>query len=211
VHDDDQKFDDFLRGAAKDYRASAAPHAGEIWAAIEPDVTKAISRKNRSFLVLRTTTWVSIGIAATLMIGIGIGRWSSRQQPQQVAVGPVAATPADSASSVSHTRATAIEHLSDAEVFLTSVRSDLAADRADADRTARSRELLARTRILLGSPNTAPEVRRLLEDLELILAEISALPRARSPMDQKLLNESMRDGNIIPRIRATLPAPLAGT
>jgi hypothetical protein len=30
-------------------------------------------------------------------------------------------------------------------------------------------------------------------------------------MDQKLLNESMRDGNIIPRIRATLPAPLAGT
>jgi hypothetical protein len=211
VHDDDQKFDDFLRSAAKDYKSSSAPHAGEMWSAIEPDVAKAIGKKGGSFAALRMTAWAGIGIAATLMLGIGIGRWTSRQQSQQVAaVPPAVSAPVDSNTSVSHTRATAIEHLSDAEVFLTSVRADLASGRSDADRTGRSRELLVRTRILLGNPNTAPEVRRLLEDLELLLAEISALPAARSSMDQKLLNESMREGNVIPRIRATLP-PQAGS
>jgi hypothetical protein len=54
-------------------------------------------------------------------------------------------------------------------------------------------------------------VEQLLEDLELLLAEISALPKTRPSMDLKLLDETMREGNVLPRIRATLPRQTVGT
>jgi hypothetical protein len=202
---DDDKFDDFLREAAKDYNTMTNPPADAIWAAIEADVAEAIRPSRRRL-------WIPIGagIAATLVIGVAVGRWTSSVAP----VTPMAtyAVSDDSARSVAHARAAMLEHLGEAEIFLTTVRADVKSGRADADRAARSRELLARTRLLLGaSENRSPAVEQLLEDLELLLAEISALPANRPSMDAKLLDETMRDGNILPRIRATLPAPASRT
>lgn len=218
---DDMKFDEFLARVAKDYKSGIAPRANEIWAAIEPDVANAVrpSMRSRSIAALRstprlrTTTWIGIGIAATLMIGVAIGRFSSRTTTRsQLVVQHAPRVIDDSLSSAAHSRATTFEHLAEAEVFLTAVRADLKAGRSDAERTERSRELLVRTRLLLGNAaRTSPEMSRLLEDLELLLAEISAMPAARSSMDKKLLDESMREGNVLPRIRATLPAQQAGT
>jgi hypothetical protein len=207
VHDDDEKFDDFLRHAAKDYNAPVAPRTDALWAAIEPEVARAIAPKRRS---MRPFTFlVGAAVAATLVLGVAIGRWTSRTTETR----PVAtrSTTADSSSMGPHARAVTLEHFAEAEVFLTSVRSELKAGLPDADRARRSRDLLVRTRVLLGaSQHRAPEVARLLEDLELLLAEIAALPSAGSSLDQTLLDESMRDGNVIPRIRATLPARAAG-
>jgi hypothetical protein len=208
VHDDDEKFDDFLRQAAKDYHApTAAPRADALWTAIEPEVTRAIAPPHRS--IRRYTFFIGAAIAATLIIGVAVGRWSSHQTPTSEA--PSVAATYDSSASNRHARAITLEHLADAELFLTTVRSELRSGVPDAERAERSRDLLVRTRVLLGaSRNQSPEVARLLEDLELLLAEIAALPPTRSSIDQKLLDESMRDGNIIPRIRATLPPRAAG-
>jgi hypothetical protein len=214
VHDDDTKFDEFIRQGAKEYRASVTPPADAIWAAIEADVTKAIApkAKSRSFASLRTTAWIGLGIAATLLVGVGVGRWTARNTVAPVnATATARTTTADSVSSNSHARAVTLDHLADAEVFLTAVRAELKSGQADAERAERSRDLLVRTRVLLGSSrNRTPEVERLLEDLELLLAEIAALPQSHSSLDKTLLDESMRNGNIIPRIRATLPARAAG-
>lgn len=202
---DDEKFDEFLRDAAKDYNPGTNPPDAAIWAAIESDVAEAIRPKRR-----RVWVPVGVGIAATLMIGVAVGRWTSSVAPATHAASQV--TPDDSLRRVAHTRAATIEHLGEAEVFLTSVRADVKSGRTDADRAARSRELLARTRLLLGAQgNRPPAVEQLLEDLELLLAEISALPTTRPSIDTKLLDESLRDGNILPRIRATLPAPTSRT
>lgn len=212
---DDQKFDDFLRSAAKDYKAGSNARRDDVWAAIAPDVERALTGK-KSFTLPRrriaTWTMIGVGIAATLVIGIGVGRWTAPSPvTRQVAIQPPSVIVEDSAARIAHVRSTAIEHLADAEVFLTAVRADMKSGRSEADRAERSRELLVRTRLLLGSTtNATPNVKRLLEDLELLLAEIAAMPQSRSPLDQKLLDESMREGNIIPRIRATLPAPQAG-
>ncbi len=202
---DDDKFDDFLRHAAKDYNAETNPPADAIWAAIESEVAEAIRPSRRRLWIP-----VGVGIAATLLIGVAVGRWTSVAAP----VAPVAVQVAsdDSLRSAAHTRAATFEHLGEAEIFLTTVRADVKSGRTDADRAARSRELLSRTRLLLGaSENRSPAVEQLLEDLELLLAEISALPATRPSMDTKLLDESMRDGNILPRIRATLPAQASRT
>ncbi len=207
---DDMKFDDFLRDAAKDYKSSPSARVDEIWAAIEPEVQQAIAAKSRSFATLRMTYRVGLGIAAALVIGVSVGRWSTRSGTEPHVA--VQQTPIDTVGAANYARANALEHLAQTEVFLTSVRADLKAGRTDNERADRSRELLVRTRLLLGTSATkTPEVQHLLEDLELLLAEIAALPPARSSMDKQLLNESMRDGNILPRIRATLPAQSAGT
>lgn len=207
---DDTKFDDFLRQAASDYHAPVPPPADAIWAAIEKDVAQAIAPPSRASRTFRAAAWMTLGIAATLLIGVAVGRWTAREPAAQVAASaPPPAT--DSAGRGAHARAVTFEHLADAEIFLITVRAELKAGRADADRADRSRNLLVRTRVLLGAmPNRTPEVERLLEDLELLLAEIAALPPERSSLDRTLLDESMRDGNILPRIRATLPARAAG-
>jgi hypothetical protein len=212
---DDDKFDDFLRRAAKDYNAPVPPPADAIWSRIEGDVAKAIHpAQSKPFRQRRTWILISTGIAATLMLGVAVGRWTVG--PVQFIDTPVAVHPAttadDSTRSAAHAEAVTLAHLADAEVFLTVVRSDLKAGRTDAERAARSRELLVRTRLLLGaSADRSPAVEQLLEDLELLLAEIAALPKSRPSMDLRLLDETMREGNVLPRIRATLPAQSVGT
>ena len=208
MHDDDEKFDDFLRTAAGDYNAPTTPRADAIWTAIEPEVARAIAPKSRS--VATRFVFVGAAAAAMLVLGVGIGRWTSHPS-EPLTARPTASATTDSSVTGNHARAVTLDHLADAEVFLTTVRYELESGVPDTDRAARSRELLMRTRVLLGaSHRRSPEVARLLEDLELLLAEIAALPPHRSSMDRKLLDESIRDGNVIPRIRATLPAPPAG-
>jgi hypothetical protein len=213
---DDTKFDEFLRRAATDYNAPVPPPADAMWSRIEADVAEAIRPKPVSQFA-RRRTWIVVGagIAATLMLGVAVGRWSVLP-PVQIIDTPITVRPAtatdDSTRSAAHAEAVTLAHLADAEVFLTVVRSDLKAGRSDAERAARSRELLVRTRLLLGaSADRSPAVMQLLEDLELLLAEISALPKSRPSMDLKLLDETMREGNVLPRIRATLPAQSVGT
>lgn len=211
---DDEKFDDFVRRNLKDYNAPVPPPADAIWASIEKDVAEAIRpRAARPTTIRRWWIPIGVGIAATLMIGAAVGRWSTTRTSDVplVAVAPSQVSADDSARIATHARATMIEHLEEAEVFLTSVRADLKTGRADTERTDRSRELLSRTRLLLGaSASRSPEVARLLEDLELLLAEIAAVPQSRPSMDLQLLDEKMRQGNVLPRIRATLPAQSAG-
>jgi hypothetical protein len=210
VHDD-EKFDEFLRHAASDYHAPVPPPADAIWAAIEQDVATAIAPVQRSAAHrFRPVMWIGVGVAATLMLGVAVGRWTALR-PVPATPPAVAATNGGSTASDVHARAVTMEHLAEAEVFLTSVRAELKAGRSDDERAERSRDLLVRTRVLLGSSaDRSPEVARLLEDLELLLAEIAALPAKRGSLDKTLLDESMRDGNIIPRIRATLPVRPAG-
>jgi hypothetical protein len=208
------KFDEFLRREVKDYNAPATPPADAIWSRIEQEVADAI-RPASARATVRRRMWIPIGagIAATLLVGIAVGRWTTHQPTPRVAfvATPPSATD-DSTRSAAHERAVTLDHLADAEVFITTVRADLKAGRTDTQRAERSRELLSRTRLLLGpSADHSPAVEQLLQDLELLLAEIAALPPTRPKMDLRLLDESMREGNILPRIRATLPTQSVGT
>ncbi|MEP6621979.1 MAG: hypothetical protein ABJE47_21835 [bacterium] len=220
MHDDtrsDDNFEDFLKREAKGYAAPSVPPADAMWAAIEADVAKAITPVRR---IQPRRVWLAVGaaMAATLVIGVSVGRWAERHAAGTVttasAVGSASTTPdrATAERRIAHTQASAAAHLEETELFLTSVRADLKAGRTDADRAARSRELLSRTRLLLSAPaGASPAVTQLLEDLELLLAEIAATPRNDGSMDKTLLNDTMRDGDVLVRIRTMLPARSAGT
>jgi len=207
---DDSKFDEFLRRETNRHTESVTPPADAIWSAIERDVARAIqppvSAPRRLWLT------VGVGIAATLVIGVGLGRWSkTRETSRPVAIGVSHPSSDDSARAATLAQASVVQYLGEAEIFLTAVRADFKAGRRDSDRAERSRQLLARTRLLLTSDEPrSPTVDLLLRDLELLLAEISALPDTGRGLDERLIDERLRQGTILPRIRTTLPAQSAG-
>ena len=221
---DDQKLDDFISREARGYRTDSQPRADAMWSRIERDVTRAIQEPHHR--LTRRWGWLAAGagIAAALVIGIGIGRRSvqsivivpggvSREaQADLPAPGAVTLAGGRAPTESPQMRAVTLNHLVQAEVFLTEVRIDLSTGRKDPQRGDRSRHLLARTRLLMANDaGRSPPVERLLQDLELVLAEIAALPDsgARRSMDARLLDERLRAGTILPRIRTILPAPSA--
>lgn len=208
---DESKFDEFLRREMDDSGEPVTVPADAIWAAIEKDVARAIQPKTRS--AAGRPLWIGIGaaLAATLVIGVAVGRWSV--PTPTAATTRVALHPSsdDSARAAAVAQASVLQHLNDAEVFLTAVRADLKSGRQDSDRGERSRQLLTRTRLLLASRESrSPTVDLLLRDLELLLAEISALPPGGRSMDERLLDDRLQHGTILPRIRTTLPAQSSG-
>lgn len=198
---DDPQFDDILRREAQGYRATGEPPAAAMWSRIERDVADAIRPRRR-------VTWlaVGVGIAAALVIGVAIGRRSMSNAVPRSAPSTIAAAAATSRDA--QLRAATMNHLVQAEIFLTEVRADLTTGRRDPERSERSRQLLTRTRLLLANDAAdAPTVERLLQDLELVLAEIAALPDSggSGSIDTRLLDERLRAGTVLPRIRTIVP------
>jgi hypothetical protein len=203
---DDAKYDEIIDRDAKGYRAGTQPPADRMWSRIESDVAAAIREPRRSHSFVRHLAWLAagVGVAAALVIGVAIGRRSARSDIPAA----VFATVPDSVRGALM-RAVTLNHFAQAEVFLTEVRADLKTGRSDPERAGRSRLLLARTRLLLANDTaSAPSVERLLEDLELVLAEIAALPDStvRRSIQTQLLDERLRVGTVLPRIRTILPA-----
>ena len=100
--------------------------------------------------------------------------------------------------------AAVVSHFSRAEAMLTSFRADSAGTDASLDRWAR--DLLSDTRLLLDSPAASDlRRRRLLEDLELTLAQIVQLPAAASPDDQEIVDRAIERGELLTRLRNVVP------
>jgi hypothetical protein len=99
----------------------------------------------------------------------------------------------------------ALQHLSRAEVLLTSIGTGSIDDQV----TSWAKDMLSTTRLLLDSPASAdPRMARLLEDLELILAQIAS-PAAQSQRELDMIQQGIRQTDVLPRLRAAMPAGTA--
>ena len=112
-------------------------------------------------------------------------------------------------------RLAAIQTLSQAEALLTAYRaSDIAKTNVPAARQLGlwGREVLSSTRLLIDSPaGDDPQLRSLLNDLELVLVQIIRLSGA--PLDSSeraLIDKALRDRDLLPRIRTAVPAGVVG-
>jgi hypothetical protein len=67
-------------------------------------------------------------------------------------------------------------------------------------------DLLSTTRLLLDSPAAAsdPRLKNLLEDLELVLAQLSRLPSEHSKTELNLIAEALEQRDVVPRVRAAV-------
>ena len=97
------------------------------------------------------------------------------------------------------------------EVLLTSFRARSRASvedaRADAQFASLAKELLKNTRLLLATRTSDdPTLTRLLEDLELVLMQISQYTAEGRRGDLDAINQSLDRRNVIPKLRSTIPA-----
>ena len=153
-----------------------------------------------------------IGIAALLALGIGLGRLSApRSGSSRVPVVAVAGDSAPRSNDVAY-RIAATEHLSQSEAFLTLFRTSVRRGGNEELASATARQLLATNRLLLDSPAAGDaKTRLLLQDLELVLAEIAQLsPRPSSP-DLDLITEGLERGGVMSRLRTAVPSGASTT
>ena len=195
---EDPKFERWLKGAAKSYHSPLPTPREEMWKRIQD------ARRNKHVIELRPWMRWTVAAAAVLILGIGIGRWTAHQATRDNAT-PIASTSDSSRNLVYEVAAT--QYLSRTETFLTSFRA-YGRSRADNARFAsQARDLLTTTQLMLDSPaGDDPRLRPLLEDLELVLVQISQLDARGGAHDTDLITQGMNQSNVLPKLRSAIPA-----
>ncbi len=203
----DDRFDDELRDSAREYNTPPVTPREVMWARIQEE-RNARSRVP-SFRHLRPLRWAA-GIAAVLALGIGLGRLSAPAPKPAAPIQVASQTPPPPRDAAY--RITAMEHLGQSEAFLTLFRASVRGGRKEQLASATARQLLATNRLLLDSPAASDaRIRLLLQDLELVLAEIAQLsPRPSSP-DLDLINEGLERGGVMSRLRTAVPSGASTT
>ena len=104
-------------------------------------------------------------------------------------------------------RLAASEHLAMTEALLVSLRADMKSGRRDTTVAAWATNLLGTTRMLLDSPASKDvQMKKLLEDLELVLAQIARLPAASGDStDLELIDKAVKQRQVLTRLRAIEP------
>lgn len=217
--------------AARAYNDPPGTPRDEMWSAIEArlpgsdggviSLADARDRRGRRGPV----RWVgpAVAAAAVLVVGIGIGRLTAPAGDGAVAraevekeVGPPAGLPSTPSTAV---RTATFEHLGRSESLLALLRADARSGRVEGDVGQWGRGLLAETRLLLNSSAADdPAMRELLEDLELILAQVAVLHDGAGPGGERAREEleiiarGLEERDVLSRIQAVLPAgPEANT
>ncbi len=121
--------------------------------------------------------------------------------------------PANSDAAALPYRLAALQHMTRVEALLTSYEAEAKAGRQDDQMQAWSKDLLSTTRLLMDSPaGRDPKLRPLLEDLELVLAQIQQATSSHGrTSDREMVVDGMEKRGVLPRLRTAIPAgPSAG-
>jgi hypothetical protein len=197
----DDRFEDLLRDAAREYHRPPEPPREAMWAVIVAE--REHRRPIAGVRVWRPAWRWGLGMAAVLLLGIAIGRFVRPDtSPRSATAPPIAVAPDEGLAY----RLVTAQYLNRTETLLTGFRADARGGRLDAQFASQARQLLSSTRLLLDSPaGRDPQLKPLLEDLELVLAQISVLP-ARDTQDADLINQGIEQRSVLTRLRTALPA-----
>jgi len=204
----DERFDELMRDAAQTYHRPPDAPLDEMWTAVEQTAWGTERAPRHAW---RAPGWA---VAATLVLGIGLGRASlmlNRVTPASpamhasIADNAAVAARADSAAAQPYEAETS-KYLGQTAALLIALPSEARAGRTDDQFTARAGELLTRTRLLLDSPAADdPSMRSLLDDLELVLAQVVRLQNnhaSRTELD--LINRALEQRDVILRLRTAV-------
>jgi hypothetical protein len=206
---EDAKFTEAVRGVARGMEPPPVPRE-EMWLRIQQarltPATPAMGK--RAWLRTEWVRW-SLPLAAALALGIALGRFSmsAREAPPAFVSGP---EPAAAEPALPYVVAT-VQHLARTQALLSALPAQ--AGGSSAEIAAWAGDLLTNTRLLMDSPvSTDPQLAGLLRDLELILAQIAALPPAPPQTELQLIEDGIARNDMLGRLRAaTRERPVFGT
>lgn len=202
----DDERDAMIRRLAHDSLQPPPAPREEIWRRIEMERKTTVPTVSTVATVARMPIrWGRVlgplAVAATVALAFGLGRMSAKPEPASVAAAPEASA----GPSAAH-RLVAADYLGRTEVFLTDFRAAASTGQPDETASREARRLLGTARLLLDSPAAEDvRLRALLEDLELVLAEIAQLQRERRE-DLNLITDGLDQRGTLGRLRAAVPA-----
>ena len=212
----DPAFDAWVAKVAPTLNAPNAAPRGEMWEAIQEARATAEDAQAGRFsgvIPLRRGSWRLLSvIAAALLLGVAIDRVALRRADRPSApVAVMPSTPSDSSDPSRLYRMAAAQTLTQAEALLTAYRAGSERERdpiAARQLGSWGREVLGSTRLLIDSPaGDDPQLRALLNDLELVLVQIIQLSGAQLDAgDRDLIDRALQDRDLLPRIRTAVPA-----
>jgi len=194
------RFEQFIREGARGYnQPPAATPRDAMWTAIEAGRRRRAQAQARQRIQLR---WV-VGIAAVLVLGVAIGRFTAPGLDRRVAVAPVVANQArDNVFQVA-----AGEYLGRVETLLTMFRVQARTGGPDHGMSTTARGLLSTSRLLIDSPaGNDPRMKELLQDLELVLAQIAQRSAEKGVDPTSFILQALDDKGVLFRLRAAMPA-----
>ncbi len=216
----EKPMDDMIEQLREGYNKPPETPREEIWGVIAaelgesgPQVVSMDQARRRLRPAWHRPAGWAAAAAAVLVLGVGLGRMTVP------GAAPLASAPEMSPRS-SVLRMAAVEHLGKTESLLTLVKADARGGRLDPVVRPWARSLLTETRLLLDtSDGVNPDIRELLQDLELVLVQIVGaidaedVNGARAGMELDLALRGLDNREILPRIQAVLPAfsGLSGT
>jgi hypothetical protein len=208
---DDTELERRLAELKETWRIPRDPPFDRIWEAVEERAFPARVRRI-------PPRWIRtlLPLAATLVLGFGLGQLSPALLKRSSVAPPRMAGVSSSAGNAEGTR-----HARNDEAPFVGVAADylervtaLLVTLADANRrsgpaieysTTQARDLLVTTRLLLDSPQASdPHLQALLDDLELVLAQIVRLPRRVAAPDVYLIDQTVDQREVLPRLREML-------
>jgi len=205
----EQELEELLRKAGPGYRAGVEPPLDRMWQGIEARAFGGVK-----IPAPKARTWPRVlALAATLVLGVGLGWGAARLSPPPAGSPPgqSAADPAvvpASSPSPSPFVGVARDYFQQTTGLVVALAGDLRTGRVWPGTRARARELLSTTRLLLDGNLPDPAQRELLEDLELVLAQVVQLPDARQPnADADLIVQAMDQRDVLSRLAVIISDP----
>ena len=209
----EDELDERTREALRGYRVPPAPPLDAMWERIEErhfgapvvsltDHARAHPRRRWAF---GSPSWSVLvaGIAAALILGIGVGRMSRGIAPVIADNGREGQYDYWTANAAPYREATT-EYLGQTVALLTALPAAARDGQPDARFVTQASDLLTTTRLLLDSPaaESDPRLKSLLEDLELVLAQLSRLPSEHGGPELNLITQALEQRDVVPRVRA---------
>lgn len=193
----EQDFEKLLDQARQTHNVPSEVPSERMWQAVEAGGLKPISKPG--FQLWKP----ALAMAAVLVIGIGIGRWSTPDviNPTMSELTVPAETTPDRVSELY--KVTAFALFDRADALLTDFRMEgCGAQQMEA--TSRwAGNLLTQTRVLQNSPAAEnAELANLLTDLELVLAQIITINPDRCDQDVAWIRSGLTQRATVDRLRA---------
>jgi uncharacterized membrane-anchored protein YhcB (DUF1043 family) len=207
---DENRFDEIVTELPRSFNDPPPPPLEEMWSVIEDAHFNTPSAAASARGAISSAPWLAA--AAALVIGIGIGHYMPRAS---TAVGssptPVALVPSNSVSAADTSavaeayRDQTSRYLGQTAALLISLPSRDARGKTDAVFAGKASDLLVTTRLLMDSPAARdPQMRSLLEDLELVLVQIARLRGEKSRADLDLIHQAVEQGDVLSRLNSAV-------
>lgn len=204
----DDRFEDFVRQAARGYHRPPDAPREQMWARIVAE--RAAAKLARASGPSTRQLWTRWGLAAAavLAVGIAIGRTIGPRPGPRPSGMEMAEAPAGAGEQVPAAfQVAAVDHLRHVETFLTVFQYEARAGSAAEETAGLARDLLMNTRLLMDSPaGRDARMAALLDDIEVMLAQIASYADHPTRAELRLIDQGMEQRGLLLKLRSAVPA-----